>query len=239
MKISRFNQKGIDEFGKLLELARQGMPLTTPLSITVDQEYSQIVQGAKEFEVHEFGTRGELAAFVDTLISDVHIVDDLNDIGIWAWLGAVFLDSTCPAGAGGKRQPGNDYRHIPTTSWRDFYRHLIRGPVRIHRLFAENLVAAEIVLCQRPSIPGDFVEQLASRQERITNPAIIEVANRLYFDVESKRPKRGAAPNWRKSGTLRRYGDILEQLDLTYDLYSMTADDLFSLLPDEFSQYMN
>jgi hypothetical protein len=106
-------------------------------------------------------------------------------------------------------------------------------------LFKDNPEAAAIVLCQNPQSPGDWVEQLASRQERITNPAIIAAANRLYFDPNTRKPKRGAAPNWRKPGTLRRFGDVLDQLDLTYDLYSMSSSDLVSLLPGEFSTYLN
>jgi len=239
MKLSRFNERGVIEFQKLLEDARQGLPLNTPLQIVSDPDFTESISSSGELEVAIFSTRGDLAVYLERLLSEAKIVDDINDIGLWAWLAAVFLDSTCPAGADGKRNPGKDYRHIPTTSWRDFYRHLIRGPVRILRIFAEKPDSASIVLCQKPQTPGDFVEQLASRQERITNPAIIEAANRLYFDSSTHKPKRGASPNWHKAGTLRRFGDILDQLDLTYDLYSMSADDLVALLPDEFSGYVN
>lgn len=238
MKLARFNEKGIRGFQKLLESARQGQPLEIPLNSIVDPECTEEILGAAEFEVAVFDTRKELASYVDTLLFGAQIIDDINDIGLWTWLAAVFLESICPAGADGKRHPRMDYRYIPTTSWRDFYRHLIRGPVRIHRLFAEHPDSAAIVLCQRPHAPGDFVEQLASRQERITNPAIIDAANRLYFDPASGKPKKGASPNWRKPGTLRRFGDVLDQFDLTYDLYSMSADDLVQLLPDEFSSYI-
>ena len=237
MKLSRLNEEGIRRFRDILEDARQGVQIKTPLSITTDPEYIEEVFEDTKFEVSNFGTRGGLALAVDGLLSDVQVTDEINDTGLWAWLSAVYFDSVCPAGADGKRHPGQDYRHIPTTSWRDFYRHLIRGPVRIHRLFCANPNSAAIVLCQRPSVPGDFVEQLASRQERITNPAIIDVANRLYYDSETGKPVRGASPNWRKPGTLRRFGDVLEQLDLTYDLYSMSAEDLIDLLPREFSVY--
>lgn len=238
MLLSRLNDKGIRSFRHLLESARQGMPVETPLPILTEPELVAIVPNAVEFEVKVFQSRLELAGFVDQLLAAGGVDDDLNDIGLWAWLGAVFLDTTCAPNADGKRQPGKDYRHIPSSSWRDFYRHLIRGPVRILRLFKDDPKAASIVLCQKPDSPGDFVEQLASRQERITNPAIIAAANILYFDTERSKPKRGAAPNWHKPGTLRRFGDVLDQLDLTYDLYSMSANDLIGLLPGEFRGYL-
>ena len=237
MILRRFNHKGIRQFEVLLESLRNGISVDTPLDFLNTDETSESIQLSDEFEVKLYDTRLELARFVDNLLTNAEIEDEMADIGLWSWLGAVFLDSTCPADSEGIRKPGKDYRHIPSSNWRDFYRHLIRGPVRILRLFEDNSDAAAIVLCQKPQSPGDFVEQLASRQERITNPAIIETANRLYFDCKTGKPKRGASPTWRKPGTLRRFGDVLDQLDLTYDLYSMSTDDLIALLPDEFSTY--
>ena len=239
MELSRLNEKGIRAFQSVLEAARQGEVIITPLAMLDDEKLVESLGTSVEFEVSTFETRFELASFVESLLAKKGISDDLNDDGLWAWLGAVFFDSTCPADSSGQRRPGMDYRHIPSSSWRDFYRHLIRGPVRILRLFKGDPESAAIVLCQNPHSPGDFVEQLASRQERITNPAIIAAANRLYFDENTRKPKRGAAPNWRKPGTLRRFGDVLDQLDLTYDLYSMSSGDLASLLPREFSTYLN
>ena len=238
MRLRRFNDRGIQQFRALLESLRQGESVETPLDSLNTSELSESLLQADEFELQLFDSRLELAVFVNNLLTDAKIEDDTADVGLWSWLGAAFLESTCPTDSEGARKPGKDYRHIPSTSWRDFYRHLIRGPVRILRLFKDNPDAAAIVLCQKPQSPGDFVEQLASRQERITNPAIIETANRLYFDSKTGKPKRGASPTWRKLGTLRRFGDVLDQLDLTYDLYSMSTDELAGLLPKEFSTYL-
>ncbi len=238
MRLRRFNKIGIRKFAILLESLRQGESVGTPLDFLNTSEYSEGISQSTEFEVQSFDSRLELASFVDNLLTDVGIGDDMTDIGLWSWLGAAFLDVTCPTDSAGIRKPGKDYRHIPSNDWKDFYRHLIRGPVRIFRLFKDNPSPASIVLCQNPQSPGDFVEQLASRQERITNPAIIETANTLYFDNKTGKPKRGASSTWRKPGTLRRYGDLLDQLDLTHDLYSMSADELTELLPDEFSVYL-
>ena len=238
MRIRRFNHRGIRKFEVLIESLRQGESVETPLDFLNTDEASEIVPLADEFEVQLYDSRLELAQFVDNLLTNAEIEDEMADIGLWSWLGAVFLDSTCPRDSEGIRKPGKDYRHIPSSNWREFYRHLIRGPVRILRLFKDSPDAAAIVLCQKPQSPGDFVEQLASRQERITNPAIIQTANRLYFDSKTGKPKRGASPTWRKPGTLRRFGDVLDQLDLTYDLYSVSAGDLAGLLPDEFSTYL-
>ncbi|MFI5419921.1 MAG: hypothetical protein ACHQ1H_03030 [Nitrososphaerales archaeon] len=179
----------------------------------------------------------ELARIISEVIRKASLADEMLDIGLWSWLSAAYFDTVCPIEEDGQRNPRSDYRHIPSNDYKNFYRHLIRGPVRIYKLFAESPEMALIVLSQSPASPGDFVEQLASRQERVTSKAVIGAANILYFDKSTNRPKRGAAPNSRKPGTLRRYMDVLDQLDLTYDLYSMTPEELVLLLPDEFKNW--
>lgn len=236
--LHRFNQDGIDSFARVLQAARHGARITTPLPFLGDPSFSEPVDGNPEVEVRVLPTRDALAGHLNPVLERARSPDLMRDTGLWAWLSAAFLDTVCPADRSGLRNPQADYRHIPTNDWRHFYRHLVRGSVRIYRLFESDPARAAIVLCQHPAKPGDFVEQLCSRQERITNPAIIEVANRLYLDPATGRPKRGSAPNSPKPGTLRRYTSTLDQLDLTYDLYSMTADDLIAVLPREFERYL-
>jgi len=38
-------------------------------------------------------------------------------------------------------------------------------------------------------------------------------------------------------GTLYRFIDVVQQLGLTYDLYSMTGDQILQLLPSEFDRW--
>ena len=75
------------------------------------------------------------------------------------------------------------------------------------------------------------------RQEIGTNKSIIEAAKILYWDAEKKRPKRGSSPQEHKPGTLRRFVDVLQQFELTYDLYSINAEELITLLPNEFKSW--
>ena len=96
---------------------------------------------------------------------------------------------------------------------------------------------APILLCGPVASPGDFNEQLASRLEFVTNKGVIQAANALYYDPDRGKHKRRASPNWRKPGTLRRFVDVVQQLDLTYDLYSMSGEEILELLPSEFDRY--
>ncbi len=78
------------------------------------------------------------------------------------------------------------------------------------------------------------MEQLASRQSIITNDTIMEVASRLYIDA-SKKQKKGAAS--KKNGSVRRFTEIINQFDLTWDLYGMSPERLMELLPKEFDKF--
>jgi hypothetical protein len=85
------------------------------------------------------------------------------------------------------------------------------------------------------SAPGDVVEQLASRQELITNKSVMAVVSNLYFDKENHAPKKGSGG--KADGSPRRLADILNQFDLTFDLYSVPQAGLLALLPKEFDRF--
>lgn len=74
--------------------------------------------------------------------------------------------------------------------------------------------------------------------ELISNRNVIEAVDRLYVSVrpEGAMPKRGATTRTRP-GNLRRLIAVLQQLDLTYDLYATPADKILDLLPPEFDRW--
>ena len=80
---------------------------------------------------------------------------------------------------------------------------------------------------------------MTSRLYIAANGGLIEAAAELYWDAQAKAPKRGAAPNERKPGTLRRFIDVAEHFDVTYDTFSMTGDQVVSLLPAEFNSWLS
>jgi len=88
------------------------------------------------------------------------------------------------------------------------------------------------VLCQRPGRPGDLVEQLASRQQVVTNPTIMQVATDRYVDPSTN--KQLPSANSKGPGGARRFIDVLSQFDVTWDLSMMSPGDLHAHLPKEF-----
>ena len=121
-------------------------------------------------------------------------------------------------------------------NWKTYYRHLIASPCYIYNYYPEG---AHLLLDHPVCIHGDYMEQLASRQEIIATENIIKVADILYYDLQEGNPRKGATSR-NKPGNIRRFAqDIFLQLDTTYDLHSMNENAIISLLPNpEFKHWL-
>jgi hypothetical protein len=230
--LRRMTDVGFNLFRSYLADLRSGSTEGIPQVLLGDESYSHEVEPLIEVEKHRFLTKAEAAEYLYLRIRSLH-AGVFHDAGIWTWLSAFYFDSVCPPAKDGKRNPGADYRHLLTLGrdWRHSYRHLLAGPART---FAFHQYEGKLLLSGPINRLGDFVEQLSSRQEIASNRGVIEAATILFWDAASQRPKRGAAPTERKPGSLRRFIDVVQQLELTYDLYSMKGDEIVSLLPSEF-----
>ena len=153
--------------------------------------------------------------------------------GLWAWLSLFYFDQVCPPLSSGQRKPGELVRHVPSQHAWKYYRHLLAGPYRLLTLHGQN---ARVFLHGPLPQHGDFSEQLASRTKEIGNKSLIEAVDDLYFDESQGQPKRGALTRTR-SGNVRRLVKVIDQFDLTYDLYAMTSRQILDLLPSEFASW--
>ena len=233
MRVRRLTPEGLRLLQEFLVRVGAGEPRTGRHEILTGATTSEQLDSEASVEELSFATRFAVAQYLNDKLEPLQ-PSELEDPGLWAWLALLYFETLCPAG---KKRPGSLYRWIPSGSFRTDHRHLLAGPFRIYRLYRENPGEASVLLCNAPDKPGDFSEQLASRQEFLTNRAIIGAATRLYLDSGSGRPKRGASPAEHEPGTLRRFVDVIQQLDLTFDLYSLTPEELVALLPPEFERY--
>jgi hypothetical protein len=189
-----------------------------------------------EVEKRTFGNRLEAAKYLDEQFSTGELSDIERDTALWSWLALFYFDELCPADSGGSRKPGERARYIAdSANFQRYYRHLLAGPYRIFRAHRKAPEKALAVLCQPLYRPGDLVEQLASRQELVTNTAVMEVATVLYVDPSTGKPKRGSQT--KSAGAVRRLADVLSQFDVTWDLYSAGLVELLGILPPEFKRF--
>ena len=197
-----------------------------------DETYTSLIPNKIEIEVGNFATKYEIARYLHEKVSKIMPDKRYRNVGMWTWLAVFYFDLLCPADKNGNRKIGEDSRYILNgDEWDRIFRHLLAGPVMIFDLHREHSI---ILLYNPVDETGDFLAQLTGRQDFGRNRCIIEVAKILYFDPVKKKPKRGTVLKEHRPGTLRRFVDVLQQLDLTYDLYSISSEELIRLLPSEF-----
>ena len=236
MKLRRFNDDGVSTFASYR--ARLGLEpnLPPPIHTLEDPALTEEIAGNIEVTKQHFDTRLEAGRFLNELIERSSIALPERDRGLWAWLTLFYFDEVCPLDGNGNRDTQDEARLIPLLdNHQRFYRHLLLGPFLIVRAHRDNPERAIAMLCNPLWKPGEIVEQLASRKELVTNRGVVELATQLYYDKEKKSFKRGAGSSVK--GAARRLAALLNQLDLTFYLYGMSADELMVLLPNEFNRF--
>lgn len=226
------NAGGVQKFREYLRKLGGEPTAPPPVELLEDPATSETLGQKVEVEPRKFASRLEAGRYLYARLGGIGGVE--VNTGLWSWLALFYFDQLCPPDGSGQRRVREEARYIPDESFQRYYRHLLAGPFRIYQYHKED---AKLLLSGPLHEHSDFVEQLASRQEFVTNRGILGAATLLYFDDRAERPKRGAAPKQRRPGTLRRFVDLIQQLDLTYDLYSMRPGEILRLLPREFDAW--
>jgi hypothetical protein len=235
MNLRRLNAQGMQLFAEYLE-SLKSTPILPPPLVLLSEDVTSEEASALEVDRQNFGSRLAAAQWLYETLEAAHIPNVARDAGLWAWLSLLHFDEVCPPDGRGYRKPGECARHIPDVSnFQRYYRHLLAGPWRIYRTHRDDPARAMVVLCQPLHTPGDLVEQLASRQELVTNRAFLAAATTLYVDPHTRLPKRGGGGKSR--GTARRLADVCNQFDVTWDLYALEPDELLARLPKEFERF--
>jgi hypothetical protein len=235
--IRKFTDEGIEQFRRYLAELREGATSPPPFHLLNDPVTSQPVNDEIQIENREFATRLKLARYLDDALAEIESDSIETDVYLWSWLSLFYFDQVCPTEENGIRKPGRDYRHIPETGYRYGHRHLLGGSYLVYTIYGLGERLSKLLLSTPLPIESKVHHELATRQSFITNIGIVEAAHILYYDEKADKPKRGVIVKKNKPGTLYRFIDIIQQLDLNYDLYSMTGEEVLQLLPAEFNQW--
>jgi hypothetical protein len=234
--VRAFNEAGIQRFREYLKEIKESKKHDIDKDLLFNDEYSYTV-GDIEIRPSSFESKLEAAEYLYEIIQKITIKDKFYNVGLWTWLAAYYFDSICPIRPNGTRKVKKEYYYIlpAAREWKTQYRHLLAGPVRIYTFHGPY---AKILLFGSVDVEGEFTEQVASRKDIVVNKGIISALIDLYWDETTHRPIRGCAPNKKTAGTLRRFLDVIQQFDLTYDLFSMSGKQIMNLLPQEFAEYI-
>jgi hypothetical protein len=239
MELRRLTDSGIEEFRGYLSRLRQGAVEPPPVRLLTDPGSSRPFRGGGAVEERFFGSRLDFARYIDGVLDGVSgAAEGLEeDARLWSWLSLFYFDQVCPPNERGPRRPGMDYRHIPQPGYRTGHRHLLSGAYLVYTVHGWGEALSRLPLHTKLSVESYFHHEIATRQNFITNRGIMEALHILYYDQTQGRPKRGPVRSKRAAGSLYRFVDVLQQFDLTYDLYSMSGADIVNLLPAEFARW--
>lgn len=241
IRVRRFNQLGIDRMINLVDSLSYIAPFTDPpYKLLTDNQLTSTFEYEIIISPKLFSNRFELAAYFNNMFckeGSCTFASIARDKGLWTWLSLMFFDSISKIKKDGTWKGGDIANWIPHfQDWKRYYRHLLAGPSRIYNAHSTESEITKVILLNPPDTPGDIYEQLASRMEYATNPSVLKTAGKLYMNKEEQH-KRGAAG--KGAGSVRRLTKVLAQLDVTWDLYSLTEDEIIDMLPSEFNRFID
>ena len=233
MKLRRFNEAGMNAFREQLVAMRVNPDRDPPIELLEHRELTEVVSPEVAIAVEHFQTKGQAARYVSAVLNKVSSEAVAGDAGLWTWLTLVFFDSVCPI-VHGKRNVKNDYHYIfEPRNMRNFYRHLLFVSWHVLRLAPHH---NRLFLTSRIDSLDSATAEVMQRLYLLRIPCIFEVVDRLYWDEARRRPVKGRIRSKIQHGNLRyRLPMRIRQLEKTYDLMSLSADQLLELLGDEFS----
>jgi len=234
MNLRRLNDQGMSCFSQFLDSLTGDSPLPYPHALLTDSASTEEICTTARIEQRTFGSRFIAAEYLFSVLNNGDFIDIDRDPGFWAWLSLLYFDQLCPPNAKGQRRPGQRPRWILIPTGRRFYRHLLAGPYQLYRAFHETPGIAIGMLCGPLDKITRVYEEVAESPTLISNPAVVEVASRLYYDPKTQKTRR----NISSAGGARRFVEVLAQFDVTWDLNSLSADDIWGLLPSEFNRFM-
>lgn len=205
-----------------------------PNDLLIDNAYCEPLSKLVSMTTQQFSNRYDFGRFLAELLRPFDRQSLSYDRGLWSWLAAFYFEQLCPRDDQGKRALRKYYVYSLSEA-RKYYRHLVRTPwflVSTHGEACRFLLVARADDQAPLSRQSYLLDQLAARQFVISSPTLIATAGRLYSDLRTGQPTRGAGA--KGSGSPRRLALIANQLSLTYDIHEMGVDKFLKLLPDEF-----
>ena len=233
MNLRRLKEQGISHFTDFLDSLTGETPLPYPSTLLTDPDAAEEVSPPVEIEQRTFGSRYAAAKYLFNLFKDLGLTNIERDRGLWSWLSLFYFEELCPPDGKGGRKPGRRERWLLVPTSRRFYLHQLAGPYQIYRAHQTNPRITIGLLCGPLNIIPRVYEEVAESPTLIASPAVVETATRLYYNPKTNSVRRNRSGN----GGPRRFVGVLAQFDVTWDISSLSTDDLWKLLPEEFSQF--
>lgn len=238
MPIRRFNPLGLSEFQAYLSKGKVAQE-APPEHLLADDKYSEAIFGKAEavgdLSARSFEQKFDMSMHVLQALGSKRTHQILGDPYVWPWLSLYFAPSTFPL-KNGEYTIGASSRHvIEKISGRNqdlMHRHLVRGGVVAVLRFSQHAKA----LLGRSDEQTKSEEEVMSRTIDLglsASPEFVKLIEEIYWDPKKGKLRSGAKGDG--AGSIKRLVRNMRQLDVTYDVPSLDAMGMKSLLlPTEF-----
>jgi len=237
MRLREFNELGIARFRQYLVDAHKHRDAEPPWEILEDEELTAEAFPPIEMERPGFLTKRDAAEYLYKTLAPLSERGLMQRIGLWSWLSLYYFNDLCPKRGGSRRVLRPHYYVVSSEDSRYHSRHLLASAFLIKTVSPRN---NRVFLDSPISSLGKVSERTLNRLFILRIPAVFEVIDRLYFDEGLGQIKEGiATPSPRAGDLAHRLPARIRQLEKTYDLHSLNADQLVSLLGDEFIHWLD
>jgi hypothetical protein len=245
-----FNRDGIDRFRSMIDTERnKGNPRQATLigdsfvssveALAKDPALTEELAGKTEIDQKKkFTHRYDMGAYLNEVLpSDISVVQHTNS-GLWSWISAVYFRQLLEEKKqGGIYKMWSSYRYIPLEYQKfRYYRHLSFMNFWLHRTMGNEV--ARFFLSRPLYEHSDAMEQLYTQdRDFLASKGLMDAALEMYIDPRTGMMKPKALGEATKGSARRLATKIAKQLQMNYDLQSMSKEEIYPLLPSEFDSW--
>lgn len=245
--LRKFTDEGIEEFRSLIdEERRKGNSRQASLvdesfvkaieSLALDPDYTELMHVDCALDLNRsFTDRYDMGAYLNTqLPADISLVQHTN-VGLWSWVSAVYFRQVVEASKkNGQFKLWSSYRYVPLQYQKfRYYRHLAFMNFWLHRTMGDDV--ARFFLSRPLYDHSDAIERLYTQdRDFMASTGLMQAALEMYMDPRTGRMKSNALGEATGGSARRLATKIAKQLQMNFDLQSMTKEEIYPLLPKEF-----
>lgn len=173
-----------------------------------------------------------MGAYLAERLGSIEKQEFIGDAGFWSALALLWFDQLCPTKSDGSRNPSMVYNYILSEKYNHRPRHAIFTTWQLVEKYSDQV---RFLLSKKLPVRGELTEQIMARQYYFSCEGVIHTASGLYYDTEKETFRKGAAG--RGLGSVSRFVNWLQQLEVNYDLFTMAPNDLLQIMPKEFDRF--
>jgi hypothetical protein len=203
-----------------------------------DSTLTEEIRDGGEITHQKFDTKGDAGRYLYGFLNSTRLThDDLitkKGVGLWSWLSLFFFDSVCPKDKRGEWNIKNDYTYIFDPQHRHYYRHLLFVSWRVLDITMPRGQPHRLITTTPIDSLDRVTKAIMEKLYLIRIPHIFEVLDRIYWNPNTNKVRKNITSVTREGNLTKRLPDVIKQIEVTYDLQSLNADQLIGLLGEEF-----